>query len=63
MKTQPDPATEGAMTAEQLYAFAAFAMMCKAFTECCPYTPTPEAAKLTRAELHRQRLPIPGRAR
>jgi hypothetical protein len=37
--------------------------MCKAFTECCPYTPTPEAAKLTRAELHRQRLPIPGRAR
>jgi hypothetical protein len=63
MDTQPDPATEGQMTTQEACAFAAFAMMCKAFTECCPYTPTPEAAKLTRAEIYRRRLPIPGRAR
>lgn len=54
---QPVPMTE-----QQVCEFLAFAMMCRMLTECIPYQPSLAAAKATRAELHRQGLPIPGRS-
>ena len=49
-------------TAAEIAEFVACYWICKRFLDAQPYQPAPVAAKATRAAIHRQGLPIPGRS-